>query len=99
MTHAVGFALFLLFGTAYCLACIAWFVALSYLFKAVTMRRPGVALWNPELGYFPPNIVFRADLLTDRGRLARQQCGQWVLIFLGALAAGLALSTLARLLS
>jgi hypothetical protein len=95
----MSFALFLLFGAAYSVACIAWFTALSYLFKTVAGRKPGVRLWSPELGYFPPNIVFRSDLLTDRGRVARRLFGRCVLVFLGTLAAGLALSSLARLLS
>jgi hypothetical protein len=99
MAPPLSFALFLLFGTAYSAACIAWFTALSYLFKTISGRKPGVRLWAPELGYFPPNIVFRSDLLTDRGRLARRRFGRWVLVFLGTLAAGLALSALARLLS
>jgi hypothetical protein len=98
MAQSVGFAVFLLFGTAYCVACIAWFTALSYLFKTVANRHPGVRLWSAELGYLPFNIVFRPDLLTDRGQLARQRFGRWLLVFLGSLAAGLALSALARIL-
>jgi hypothetical protein len=98
MWHASGLAMLMLFASAYCVAAIAWSAAVFYLFKTVANRHPGVRLWSAALGYIPLNAVFRPDLLTDRGRLYRSRFGISLLVFVGALGAGLALGALARLL-
>ncbi len=98
MRNALGLGMLLAFASAYCVAAIAWIAAISCLFGTMANRRPGVRLWNATLGYFPPNIIFRPDLLTDRGRLHRRRCAIAILTFLGALGAALALERLLSLL-
>jgi len=99
MQHALGFAILILFGSVYTVATMAWLAAAYYLFNTIANRRAEVLLWSAPLGFFPPNIVFRPDLLTDRGQFFRRRFGQAVLVFVAAVAAGLALHGLARLLS
>ncbi len=98
MWHPLGLAILLLYGSAYCAAAIAWLAAVSYLVRTVANRKPGVRLWSAGLGYIPLNLVFRPDLLTERGQLWRRRFGRSVLVFVGALAAGVALTGLAALL-
>ena len=88
----------MLYGSAYSVTAIAWLAAVYYLFKTITNRQPGVPLWNAALGYIPLNIVFRPDILTDRGRLCRRRFGVSLLVFVGALGAGIAIGLVARLL-
>ena len=94
MENAVSFLLFMGYAAAYSVAAIAWIVAVRYLFTVVAHRRPGVPLWDPALAYFPLNLVFRPDLLTDRGRLSRRRFGVAALVFLGALGIGLGIGAL-----
>ena len=98
MRYASGLTLLILYGCAYCVTAIAWATAVYYLFKTITNRQPGVRLWNAALGYIPLNIVFRPDILTDRGRLCRRRFGVSLLVFVGALGIGLVLGGVARLL-
>jgi len=88
----------MLFAVTYCVAAIAWSVATLYLFKTLANRQPGVRLWSAELGYIPLNAIFRPELLTNRGRLCRRRFGLSLLVFVGALGAGLALGALVHLL-
>jgi hypothetical protein len=99
MRHALGAAILILFASAYCTAAIAWSAAVWYLITTAVHRQPGVRLWSAALGFFPPNIVFRPALLTDHGRACRRRFGMFLGVFLAALAIGLALSGLARLVS
>jgi hypothetical protein len=99
MRQALGAVIFFLFAGAYCTAAIAWSAAVWYLLTTVVHRQPGVRLWSAPLGFFPPNIVFRPTLLTDRGRACRRRFAICLGVFLIALAIGLALSGLARLAS
>jgi hypothetical protein len=99
MRPALDVAMLILFATAYSAAAIAWSVAAVYLFMTLANRRPGVRLWTAALGYIPLNIVFRPDLLTDRGRLCRRRFGNAALGFAIAVGTGVALSGLARALS
>jgi hypothetical protein len=96
--YAYGLTLMILYGSAYCVTAIAWTAAVYYLFKTIANRQPGVRLWNAALGYFPLNLVFRPDLLTDRGRLCRRRFGISLLAFVSALGTGFALGGVARLL-
>ena len=73
---------------AYSIAAIAWFLAVANLFRTVANRRPGTPLWSRRLAYFPLNIVFFPDLLTERGRMCRRRFGLSVAVFLGAIAFG-----------
>jgi hypothetical protein len=99
MQHLVGFTILMVFASVYTVSAIAWLAAAYYLYKTIANRRPGVSLWNAPLGYFPPNIVFRPGLLTDRGQLFRRRFGQAVVICVAAVATGLALDGLLRMLS
>jgi hypothetical protein len=99
MRHALGFAILILFGSVYTVATIAWLAAAYCLLKTMANRRSEVLLWSAPLGFFPPNIVFRPDLLTDRGQFFRRRFGQAVLVFSASVAAGLALHGLVRVLS
>ena len=99
MPQALGVAILILFGTAYTVATTAWLAAAYYLFKTIANRRSDVPLWSAPLGFFPPNIVFRPDLLTDRGRFFRRKFGQAIVVFVAAMATGLALDGLVRTLS
>ena len=99
MQQILGFAILVVFACAYTVATIAWLAAAYCLWKTIANRRRGVPLWGAPLGYFPPNIVFRPGLLTDRGRLFRRRFGQAVVIFVAAVATGLALDGLLRMLS
>ena len=98
MWYASGLTLLTLYGSAYSVTAIAWSAAVFYLFMTIANRQPGVRLWNSALGYVPLNIVFRPDLLTDRGLLCRRRFGISLLVFVGALGTGLAIGVVARLL-
>lgn len=98
MWEGSGLLLLLLYGSAYSVTAIAWSAAVFYLFMTIANRQPGVRLWNAALGYVPLNIVFRPDLLTDRGRLCRRRFGISLLTFVGALGTGSAIGVVARLL-
>ena len=99
MRNVLGLTLLLLYGTAYAVAAIAWFVAALYLLRTVANRQPGVRLFSAPLAYCPVNIVFRPDLLTDRGQACRRRFGLFGMVFAGALGAGIALAGLARWLA
>jgi hypothetical protein len=99
MQSLLGLAILMVFGSVYTVATIAWLAAVYCLWKTIANRRPGLPLGSAALGYFPPNIVFRPDLLTERGRLFRRRFGQAVMAFAAAVATGLALDGLMRLLS
>jgi hypothetical protein len=99
MRHALDLAILILFATAYSAAAIAWSVAAVYLFRTIANRRPGVRLWSAALGFVPLNIVFRPDLLTDRGQLYRRRFGKAAFFFAIAVGTGFALSGLLRALS
>jgi len=99
MRHALGFAIPVLFGCVYTVATMAWLVAAYCLLKTIANRRAEVLLWSAPLGYFPPNIVFRPDMLTARGQFFRRRFGQAALVFAAAVASGLALHGLVRMLS
>lgn len=99
MQRTLGFAILILFGSVYTVATIAWLAAVYSLFKTIANRRSDVLLWSAPLGFFPPNIVFRPDLLTDRGQFFRRRFGQAALVFAAAVATGLALDGLVRMLS
>lgn len=99
MRPVLDYAVLILFATAYSAAAMAWSVAVVYLFRTVANRQPGVRLWSAALGYVPLNIVFRPDLLTERGRLFRRRFGKAVLFFVVAVGAGAALTGLLRALS
>jgi hypothetical protein len=97
--QALGFAILILFGCVYTVATMAWLTAAYCLLKTIANRRAGVLLWSAPLGYFPPNIVFHPDMLTVRGQFFRRRFGQAVLVFAAAVATGLALHGLVRMLS
>jgi hypothetical protein len=99
MRHAVDLAILILFATAYSAAAIAWSVAAVYLFRTIANRRPDVGLWSGAVGYIPLNIVFRPNLLTERGKLYRRRFGRAALVFAAALGAGVSLSGLLQALS
>jgi hypothetical protein len=99
MQSILGFAILMVFGSAYTVATLAWLAAVYCLWKTIVNRRRGVRLWSATLGYFPPNIVFRPDLLTERGQVFRRRFGQAVVAFVAAVATGLALDALLQLLS
>lgn len=99
MRAAIGFAFLAAVGSVYTVATVAWLAAAFFLIKTVTNRRSGVRLWSAPLAFFPPNIVFRPDLLTERGQAFRRRFGYATLVFVVAVATGVALSGLARLLS
>jgi hypothetical protein len=98
MPNALGFAILILFGSVYTVATVAWLAAAYCLLKTIANRRPEVLLWSAPLGFFPPNIVFRPDLLTDRGRYFRRRFGQAGFVFAAAVATGLVLHGLVRML-
>ncbi len=99
MRNAVGFAFLVLLGSAYTVATVAWLTAVYYLWKTIANRRSEVLLWSAPLAFFPPNLVFRPDLLTERGQLFRRRFGQAVLVFVTAIVTGLALGSLVRVLA
>jgi len=99
MQSALGFAFLALVGSVYTVATVAWLTAAYYLLKTMTNRRSGVLLWSAPLAFFPPNIVFRPDLLTERGRAFRRTFGQAALVCVAAVATGLALCGLVRWLT
>jgi hypothetical protein len=99
MRTALGFAIPILFGSVYTVATTAWLAAAYYLFKTIANRRAEVLLWSAPLAFFPPNIVFRPDLLTERGQVFRRRFGQAALVFVVALTTGLALGGLVRMLA
>ncbi len=99
MQGAVGFVVLMLLSSVYTVATVAWLAAVYYLFKTIANRRSEVLLWSAPLGFFPPNIVFRPDLLTERGQVFRRRFGQAALVFVAALATGVALGWLVRLLA
>lgn len=95
----LGFAILVLFGTVYTVATMAWLVAACCLFKTIANRKSGVQLWSAPLGFFPPNIVFRPDLLTDRGQFFRRRFGRAALVFAASVASGIVLDGILRMLS
>jgi hypothetical protein len=99
MQSLLGLAILMVFGSAYTVATIAWLAAVYCLWKTIANRHPGVPLWSAALGYFPPNIVFRPGLLTERGHAYRRRFGQAVIAFVAAVGAWLALDGLLRMLS
>ncbi len=99
MQRAVGFVVLRLLSSVYTVATVAWLAAVYCLFKTIANRRSEVLLWSAPLGFFPPNIVFRPDLLTERGQVFRRRFGQAALVFVAALATGVALGWLVRLLA
>jgi hypothetical protein len=98
MQAALGFAILMVFGSVYTVATLAWLAAVYFLLKTIANRQPGISLWGAPLGYFPPNIVFCPELLTDRGQFLRRRFGQAALVFVAAVAIGLAVNGLLRLL-
>jgi hypothetical protein len=94
----VGLAIVTLWAGMYCVAAIAWLAAFSYLIRILRYRKPGIPLWTARLAYFPPNIVFRPELLTETGLLCRRRFGISAAVFLGALVGGLTLGALMRVL-
>ena len=99
MHAVVGFAFLILLGSIYTVATVAWLVAAYCLCKTIANRRSAVPLWSAPLAFFPPNIVFRPDLLTDRGQIFRRRFGQAAFVFLAAVATGLLLGGIARMLA
>lgn len=99
MQGAAGFLVLMLVSSVYTVATVAWLAAAYYLFKTIANRRSEVLLWSAPLGFFPPNIVFRPDLLTERGQAFRRRFGQAALVFVAAVATGVALGGLVRLLA
>ena len=99
MRTAIGFVFLALVGSVYTVATVAWLTAAYYLFKTMANRRSGVLLWSAPLAFFPPNIVFRPDLLTERGQAFRRTFGQAALVCVAAVATGLALGALVRWLT
>ncbi len=99
MQSAIGFAVLALVGSVYTVATVAWLAATYYLAKTMANRRSGVLLWSAPLAFFPPNIVFRPDLLTERGQVFRRRFGQAAFVFIAAVATGLALGGLVRALT
>lgn len=99
MHAAVGFAFLILVGSTYTVATVAWLTAAYYLWQTIANRRREVPLWSASLAFFPPNIVFRPDLLTDRGRIFRRRFGQAAFVCVAAVATGLLLGGLARMLA
>lgn len=98
MSDIVGLAIVTVWAGLYCIAAIAWLAAFCLLIRIARYRKPGVVLWTPRLAYFPPNIVFRPELLTETGLLHRQRLGIAFAVFLAALACGLGLGALMRYL-
>jgi hypothetical protein len=94
MADVVSFLLLMGYAAAYSVAALAWIFAMGNLFRVVAFRRSGVPLWSAELVYFPFTLVFRPELLTERGRQSRRRFGIAAVVFLGALVLGLALGTL-----
>ena len=99
MQDAIGLTVLMLAGSVYTVATVAWLAAAYYLFQTMANRRSGVLLWSAALAYFPPNIVFRPDLLTERGQVFRRRFGTAALVCAAAVATGLALSGLVRVLA
>ncbi len=88
----LAFFLFIIVACAYSIAAIAWIVAVTNLFRTIAHRRPGIPAWHPRFAYFPPNIIFFPDLLTDRGRLCRKRFTVSAVAFVAALALGAVVS-------
>jgi hypothetical protein len=99
MQEALAFVVMMLFASAYSVAAIAWLAAVALLWRTMAHRKAGVRLWSPELAYCPACIVFRPDLLTERGLQCRQSFGKAVLVFVTAVAVGLIVSGILRVLS
>jgi hypothetical protein len=99
MRPFLDFVILMFFASTYSAAAIAWSVAVLYLWKTIANRRPEVRLWSAALGYVPLNIVFRPELLTERGRLCRRRFGVALLAFVVAVSAGLAMNGILGLLS
>ncbi|MBP2672785.1 MAG: hypothetical protein H6Q85_2851, partial [candidate division NC10 bacterium] len=93
------FTVLMLAGSVYTVATVAWLAAAYYLIQAMANTRSGVLLWSAALAFFPPNIVFRPDLLTERGRVFRRRFGAAALVCVAAVATALALSGLVRVLA
>jgi hypothetical protein len=99
MHQLLDFVIFMLFASTYSAAALAWSAAALYLFKTIANRQPEVRLWSAALGYVPLNIVFRPELLTERGRLCRRRFCLAILTFVVAVSVGLVMSGILRLLS
>jgi hypothetical protein len=99
MQSAIAFAALAMVGSIYTVATVAWLAAAYYLLKTMANRRAGVLLWSAPLAFFPPNIVFRPDLLTERGQAFRRRFGRAALVCVAAAATGLALGGLVRWLT
>jgi len=99
MPPMLGFTILMLLASTYSVATIAWSAALLYLFKAMAHRKPGVRLWNRQLGYFPCNLIFHPELLTEPGQICRRRFGISLLIFIGAAGMSLAIGALAHIVS
>jgi hypothetical protein len=98
VSDILGLAIVTVWAGCYCIAAIAWLAAFCALLRLARHRKPGVTLWTPRLAYFPPNIVFRPELLTEAGLLSRRRLGIFLAAFLAALAGGLGLGALMRYL-
>ncbi len=59
----------------------AWYAIVVYSFMMVRQIRSGVPRWGRSLIYNPFNVVFRPDLLTDRGLAYRRRLGWAVAAF------------------
>lgn len=98
MYDLVGLMIIMVFASAYSVAAMAWLAGVYCLWKTIVHRRPGVPLWGAPLAYFPPSIVFRPGLLTDRGQRYRRQFGYAIVMFVASVVSGLALEGLLGML-
>jgi len=98
MRDILGLGLVLLYASAYCVSAIAWLGGIALLFRTMASRKAGVSLWGAEVGYFPLTLLFRPDLLGERGLECRRKFGRILPIFVAALATGLSLGYLMRFL-
>jgi hypothetical protein len=99
MRDILGLGLVTIYAGAYCLTAIAWLGGMALLFRTMANRKAGVSLWGAELGYLPLALLFRPDLLTERGLDCRAKFGKALLVFIAALATGLCLGYAMRFLS
>jgi hypothetical protein len=98
MWDILGLGLVTLYASAYCLTAIAWLGGVALLFRTMANRKVGISLWSAELGYLPLGLLFRPDLLTERGKDCRAKFGKALLVFIAALATGLLLGYVMRFL-
>jgi hypothetical protein len=64
---------------------LSWLQIVSYGNRATVNRKPGVPYW-PGNQENPNNILFRPQLLTEKGLRARRNCFVWFGVFLVTLA-------------